>query len=189
MFCGIVYIHTGMKYKIRMKDMKLKMRILGVLTCLLTYVGAVVLYLYNAARYKEEVYLKGEHLYTNWYSIYDISEAHCIDGLDIFSACIWPMLLMLPLFLYFAVRREALIRWYKILIVVSAILLVDSIIYDLWLLSQTFVPEFDWGGGPPLYMLYTMVKFAFEIVYVVMCLVWPFLHMFKAKPVIITNHL
>ena len=47
--------------------MKPKMRIFGVLTCLLAYVGAVVLYLYNAARYKEEAYLKGEHLYTNWY--------------------------------------------------------------------------------------------------------------------------
>ena len=39
------------------------------------------------------------------------------------------------------------------------------------------------------YMIVGKVKFAFEIVYVVMCLVWPFLHMFKAKPVIITNHL
>ena len=39
------------------------------------------------------------------------------------------------------------------------------------------------------YMIVGKVKFAFEIVYVVMCLLWPFLHMFKAKPVIITNHL
>lgn len=169
--------------------MSVTKRIFGVLSCLLVYAGAVALDLYNAARYKEVAYLNGEHLYTNWYSVYDMPEVHCIDGFDIFSACIWPMLLILPLFLYFAVRREALSRWYKILIVVSAILLVDSIIYDIWLLSQTFVPEFDWGGGPPLYMLYTMVKFGFEIVYVVMCLVWPFLHMFKAKPVIMKNHL
>ena len=56
-------------------------------------------------------------------------------------------------------------------------------LYDRWKGCEAL------GGGPPLYMLYTMVKFAFEIVYVVMCLVWPFLHMFKAKPVIITNHL
>ena len=155
--------------------MKPKMSIIGVLTCLLTYVGAVVLNLYNAARYKEEAYLKGEHLYTNWYSVYDIPEAHCIDGLDIFSACIWPMLLMLPLFLYFAVRRENFCRWYKILIVLSAILLVDSIIYDIWLLFQTLVPQFDWGGGPLLYMLYTTVKFGFKLVYVIMLLMWPFL--------------
>ena len=155
--------------------MKPKMRIFGVLTCLLAYVGAVVLYLYNAARYKEEAYLKGEHLYTNWYQVYDIPEAHCIDGLDIFSACIWPMLLMLPLFLYFAVRLEDFCRWYKILIVLSAILMVDSIVYDLWLLSQTLVPEFDWGGGPPIYMFYTMVKFGFKVVYIIMLLMCPFL--------------
>ena len=159
--------------------MKPKMRIFGVLTCLLAYVGAVVLNLYNAARYKEEAYLNGEHLYTNWYSVYDIPEAHCIDGLDIFSACIWPMLLMLPLFLYFAVRREDFCRWYKILIVLSAILLVDSIVYDLWLLSQTLVPEFDWGGGPPIYMFYTMVKFGFKVVYVVMLVIWPFIRLKK----------
>ena len=169
--------------------MKLKVRICGVLSCALAYVGAVAIDLYNAARYKEEAYLNGGHLYTNWYSVYDIPEVHCIDGYDIFSACFWPMLLILPMFLYFTVRRENLSRWYKILIVVSAILLVDSIIYDLWLLSQTFVPEFDWGGGPQLYMLYTMVKFGLEVVYVVMCVVWPFLYMFKAKPVIMKNHL
>ena len=159
--------------------MKPKMRIFGVLTCSLAYVGAVVLNLYNAARYKEEAYLNGEHLYTNWYSVYDIPEAHCIDGLDIFSACIWPMLLMLPLFLYFAVRREDFCRWYKILIVLSAILLVDSIVYDLWLLSQTLVPEFDWGGGPPIYMFYTMVMFGVKVVYVVMLVIWPFIRLKK----------
>ena len=159
--------------------MKLKMRIKGVLLFLLVYAGSVTLDLYNAARYKEEAYLNGEHLYTNWYSVYDIPEAHCIEGLDIFSACIWPMLLILPLFLYFAVRREDFCRWYKILIVLSAILLVDSIVYDLWLLSQTLVPEFDWGGGPPLYMLYTMVKFGLKVVYVIMLLVWPFLRISK----------
>ena len=159
--------------------MKLKMRIFGVLTCLLAYVGAVVLYLYNAARYKEEAYLKGEHLYTNWYSVYDIPEVHCIDGLDIFSACIWPMLLILPLLLYFTVRRETLSKWYKILIIISTILLVDSIVYDLWLLSQTLVPEFDWGGGPPIYMLYTTFKFGFKVVYVIMLLIWPFLRISK----------
>ena len=159
--------------------MKLKMRIKGVLLFLMVYAGSVTLDLYNAARYKEEAYLNGEHLYTNWYSVYDIPEAHCIDGLDIFSACIWLMLLMLPLFLYFAVRREDFCRWYKILIVLSAILLVDSIVYDLWLLSQTLVPEFDWGGGPPIYMLYTMVKFGFKVVYVIMLLMWPFLRISK----------
>lgn len=155
--------------------MKLKMRITGVLLFLMVYAGSVTLDLYNAARYKEEAYLNGEHLYTNWYSVYAIPEFHCIDGLDIFSACVWPMLLILPLFLYFAVRREALSRWYKILIVLSAILLVDSIIYDIWLLFQTLVPQFDWGGGPPLYMLYTTVKFGFKVVYVIMLLMWPFL--------------
>lgn len=159
--------------------MKLKMRIFGVLTCLLAYAGTIALNLYNAARYKEVAYLNGGHLYTNWYSVYDIPEAHSIDGLDIFSACIWPMLLMLPLFLYFAVRREDFCRWYKILIVLSAILLVDSIVYDLWLLSQTLVPEFDWGGGPPIYMLYTMVKFGFKVIYVIMLLMWPFLRISK----------
>ena len=161
--------------------MKLKMRILGVLTCLLAYAGTIALNLYNAARYKEVAYLNGGHLYTNWYSVYDIPEAHCIDGLDIFSACIWPMLLILPLSLYFAVRLETLSKWYKILIIMSTILLVDSIIYDMWLLSQTFVPEFDWGGGPPLYMLYTMVKCGLEVVYVIMLSMWPFIRMFKAK--------
>ena len=159
--------------------MKPKMRIFGVLTCLLAYVGAVVLYLYNAARYKEVAYLNGEHLYTNWYSVYDIPEVHCIDGFDIFSACVWPMLLILPLLLYFAVRRETLSKWYKILIIMSTILLVEGIIYDMWLLSQTFVPEFDWGGGPPLYMLYTMVKFGLKVIYVIMLLVWPFLRISK----------
>lgn len=159
--------------------MKPKMRIFGVLTCLLAYVGAVVLNLYNAARYKEEAYLNGEQLYTNWYSVYDIPEVHCIDDLDIFSACIWPMLLILPLLLYFTVRRETLSKWYKILIIMSTILLVDSIVYDLWLLSQTFVPEFDWGGGPPIYMLYTMVKFGLKVVYVIMLLMWPFLRISK----------
>ena len=151
------------------------MRIKGVLLFLMVYAGSVTLDLYNAARYKEEAYLNGEHLYTNWYSVYAIPEFHCIDGLDIFSACIWLMLLMLPLFLYFAVRREDFCRWYKILIVLSAILLVDSIIYDIWLLFQTLVPQFDWGGGPPLYMLYTTVKFGFKVVYVIMLLMWPFL--------------
>ena len=159
--------------------MKLKMRITGVLLFLMVYAGSVTLDLYNAARYKEEAYLNGEHLYTNWYSVYAIPEFHCIDGLDIFSACVWPMLLILPLFLYFAVRREALSRWYKILIVLSAILLVDSIIYDIWLLFQTLVPQFDWGGGPPLYMLYTTVKFGFKVVYVIMLLMWPFLRISK----------
>ena len=102
--------------------MSVTKRIFGVLSCLLVYAGAVALDLYNAARYKEVAYLNGEDLYTNWYFVYGIPEVHCIDGFDIFSACIWPMLLILPLFLYFAVRREALNRWYKILIVVSAIL-------------------------------------------------------------------
>ena len=150
---------TGLEVEgiIMMKTMSVTKRIFGVLSCLLVYVGAVALDLYNAARYKEVAYLNGEHLYTNWYSVYDIPEVHCIDGFDIFSACIWSMLLILTMFLYFTVRRENLSRWYKILIIMSAILLVDSIIYDLWLLSQTFVPEFDWGGGPPFYMLYTMV--------------------------------
>ena len=110
--------------------MSVAKRIFGVISCLLVYVGTVALDLYNAARYKEEAYLNGGHLYTNWYSVYDIPEVHCIDGYDIFSACFWPMLLILPMFLYFTVRRENLSRWYKILIVVSAILLVDSIIYD-----------------------------------------------------------
>ena len=155
--------------------MKLKMRILGVLTCLLAYTGTVVLNLYNAARYKEVAYLNEGHLYTNWFYVYDIPEAHCVDGFDVFTASFWPMLLMLPFFLYFAVRREALSRRYKILIVLSAILLVGSIVYDLWLLSQTLVPEFDWGGGPPIYMLYTTVKFGFKVVYVIMLLMWPFL--------------
>lgn len=160
--------------------MKLKMRIKGVLLLfLLVYAGSVTLDLYNAARYKEEAYLNGEQLYTNWYSVYDIPVVHCIDGLDIFSACIWPMLLILPLLLYFTVRRETLSKWYKILIVMSAILLVDSIVYDLWLLSQTLVPEFDWGGGPPIYMLYTTVKFGFKVVYVIMLLMWPFLRISK----------
>ena len=31
-------------------------------------------------------------------------------------------------------------------------------------------------------MLYTIVRFVFEVVYVVMCIVWPFLRVFKAKP-------
>ena len=83
--------------------MSVTKRIFGVLSCLLVFVGAVALDLYNAARYKEVAYLNGEHLYTNWYSVYDIPEVHCIDGFDIFSACIWSMLLILPLFLYFAV--------------------------------------------------------------------------------------
>lgn len=155
--------------------MKLKMRIKGMLLFLMVYAGSVTLDLYNAARYKEEAYLNGEHLYTNWYSVYAIPEFHCIDGLDIFFACVWPMLLILPLFLYFAVMREALSRWYKILIVLSAILLVDSIVYDFWLLSQTLVFEFDWGGGPPIYMFYTMVKFGFKVVYIIMLLMCPFL--------------
>ena len=85
--------------------MSVTKRIFGVLSCLLVYVGAVTMDLYNAARYKEVAYLNGEHLYTNWYLVYDIPEVHCIDGFDIFSACIWPILLILPLFLYFAVRR------------------------------------------------------------------------------------
>lgn len=154
-------------------------RIIGGIFCLLVYAGAGTLDLYNAARYKEEAYLNGEQLYTNWYSVYDIPEVHCIDGLDIFSACIWPMLLILPLLLYFTVRRETLSKWYKILIIMSTILLVDSIVYDLWLLSQTLVPEFDWGGGPPIYMLYTTVKFGFKVVYVIMLLMWPFLRISK----------
>lgn len=152
--------------------MKLKTRITGVLFCLLLYAGAVALDLYNAARYKEVAYLNGEHLYTNWYSVYDIPEVHCIDGFDIFSASIWPMLLILPLFLYFAVRREALSRWYKILIVISAILLVDSIIYEIWLLSQTLVPEFDWGGGAPLYEFYRIVLLCLSVIYSIMLLIW-----------------
>ena len=99
------------------------------------------------------------------------------------------MLLILPLLLFFAVRREVLSGWYKTLIVTSVVLLIDGILYNMRLLSQTHVPQFDWGGGPPLYMLYTMVKFGLEVVYVVMCVVWPFLYMFKAKPVIMKNHL
>ena len=161
--------------------MKLKMKIKEVLLFLLLYAGSVTLDLYNAARYKEEAYLNGEHLYTNWYSVYAIPEFHCIDGLDIFFACVWQMLLILPLFLYFAVRRETLSRWYKILIVMSAILLADSIIYDIWLLFQTLVPQFDWGGGPPLYMHYTTVKFGFKVVYVIMLLMWPFLRILRRK--------
>lgn len=170
--------------------MKLGRRILGGILCLLLYAGTVALDLYNAARYKEEAYLNGGHLYTNWFSVYGIPEVHCIDGIDIFSACFWPMLLILPVFLFFVIRREALSKWYnKILIVLSMVLLIDSINYDIWLLSQTLVPLFDGGCGSPLYMLYTMVKFGFKVVYVVMCLGWPFLHMFKAKPVIMKNHL
>ena len=49
--------------------MSVTKRIFGVLSCLLVYVGAVALDLYNAARYKEVAYLNGEHLYTNWYSV------------------------------------------------------------------------------------------------------------------------
>ena len=164
---------------IMIKTKSFAKRIFRVISCLLVYVGTVALDLYNAARYKEEAYLNGGHLYTNWYSVYDIPEVHCIDGYDIFSACFWPMLLILPLLLYFAVRRETLSKWYKILIIMSTILLVDSIVYDLWLLSQTLVPEFDWGGGPPIYMLYTTVKFGFKVVYVIMLLMWPFLRISK----------
>lgn len=160
--------------------MKLIARISGVLLCLLMYVGAVALDLYNAARYKEVAYLNGGHLYTNWYYVYNIPEAHCIDGFDIFSACFWPMLLILPLLLYFVVGRDVFSRWYKILNILSMVLLTDCIIYDVWLLSQTLVPQFDWGGGSPSYMLYTMVIFGLKAVYVVMLLVWSFKRMFKA---------
>lgn len=163
--------------------MKFKTRISGVLSCLLAYAGAVALDLYNAARYKEVAYLNGGHLYTNWYDVYDMPEAHCIDGFDIFSACFWPLLLMLPLLLYFAVRRDVLGRWYKTLLVLSVVLLADSIIYDIWLLSQTLVPQFDWGGGTPLYMLYIMVMFGLKAVYSVMLLIWPFKCMFEAPRV------
>lgn len=80
--------------------MSVTKRIFGVLSCLLVYAGAVTMDLYNAARYKEVAYLNGEHLYTNRYSVYDIPEVHGIDGFDIFAACVWPMLLILPMFLY-----------------------------------------------------------------------------------------
>ena len=76
--------------------MKLKTRITGALFCLLIYAGAVALALYNASRFKESVYLDGEHLYTNWFSVYGIPGLRSLDGLDVLSASIWPALLILP---------------------------------------------------------------------------------------------
>ena len=159
--------------------MKLIMRICGALTCMLAYAGVVALDLYNAARYKEVAYLNGGHLYTNWFSVYDIPEIHSIDGYDVFAACFWSMLLILPLLLFFAVRREMLSGWYKTLIVMSVVLLTDRILYNMWLLSQTHVPQFDWGGGSPLYLLYTMVMFGIKVVYVTMLVIWPFIRLKK----------
>ena len=67
------------------------------LFCLLMYAGSVALDLYNASRFKESVNLDGEHLYTNWFSVYGIPGLRSLDGLDVLSASIWPALLILPL--------------------------------------------------------------------------------------------
>lgn len=68
--------------------MSVTKRIFGVLSCLMVYVGAVALDLYNASRFKESVNLDGEHLYTNWFSVYGIPGLRSLDGLDVLSASI-----------------------------------------------------------------------------------------------------
>ena len=152
--------------------MSVTKRIFGVLSCLLMYAGAVALDLYNAARYKEVAYLNGEHLYTNWYSVYGIPEVHCIDGFDIFYACIWPMMLMMPLFLYFAVRRDRVSGWHKILLWYGSSFFICQFIRNIWITTQEFVPEIG-------FVLFLVL----QALYIMMLLLWPFINMFTAKRV------
>lgn len=152
--------------------MKLKTRITGALFCLLIYAGAVALALYNASRFKESVNLDGEHLYTNWFSVYGIPGLRSLDGLDVLSASIWPALLILPLLLFFLLKRKDVNRLNKSLIGIGAILLVKSYIYDIWLSRQSLVPEFDWGGGAPLYEFYRIVLLCLSVIYSIMLLIW-----------------
>ena len=152
--------------------MKLKTRITGALFCLLIYAGAVALALYNASRFKESVNLDGEHLYTNWFSVYGIPELRSLDGLDVLSASIWPALLILPLLLFFLLKRKDVNRLNKSLIGIGAILLVKSYIYDIWLSRQLLVPDIDWGGGAPLYEFYRIVLLCLSVIYSIMLLIW-----------------
>lgn len=152
--------------------MKLKTRITGALFCLLIYAGAVALDLYNASRFKESVNLDGEHLYTNWFSVYGIPGLRSLDGLDVLSASIWPALLILPLLLFFLLKRKDVNRLNKSLIGIGAILLVKSYIYDIWLSRQILVPDIDWGGGAPLYEFYRIVLLCLSVIYSIMLLIW-----------------
>ena len=152
--------------------MKLKTRITGALFCLLIYAGAVALALYNASRFKESVNLDGENLYTNWFSVYGIPGLRSLDGLDVLSASIWPALLILPLLLFFLLKRKDVNRLNKSLIGIGAILLVKSYIYDIWLSRQLLVPDIDWGGGAPLYEFYRIVLLCLSVIYSIMLLIW-----------------
>ena len=158
--------------------MKSGRRIFGVLLSLLAYTGGIALDLYNAARFKEPALLHNENGELKWYNVYGIPEAHCIDRLDIFNDSVGLALLLLPLVLCFVMERDRMSVWHKILLWYGCSFFMCQFIYNIWVTTQEFVLD---AGFVSVLVL--------QVVYVIMLLIWPFIRMFKAKPVIMTNHL
>ena len=139
-------------------------RILGVLLCLFLYAGGVALDLYNAARLKD---------WAPGYIVYDIPEIHCIDGIDVFEYSVGLALLLLPLLLYFAVKRDRITGWDKILLWFGCGFFICQFIYNIWVTTQEFVP----------YVCFTFFL-VLQALYVIMLLLWPLINMFTVKRVV-----
>lgn len=150
--------------------MKLKTRITGVLFCLLVYAGAVALNLYNAARYKESALLHNENGELKWYQVYDIPETHCIDGFDIFEYSVELVLLLLPLLLYFGVKRDRMSVWHKMLLWYGCGFFICQFMFNIWVTTQELVLDIGF-----------MFFLVLQALYVIMLLLWPFINMFTAK--------
>lgn len=152
--------------------MKLKTRITGVLFCLLVYAGAVALNLYNAARYKEPAFLYNENGELKWYQVYGIPETHCIDGLDIFMYSVGLVLLLLPMLLYFAVKRDRMSVWHKMLLWYGCGFFICQFMFNIWVTTQELVPDVGF-----------MFFLVLQALYVIMLLLWLFIEMFATKRV------
>lgn len=150
--------------------MSIGKRILGVLLCLLSYAGGLAMNLYNAARFKEPALLRDGRGELKWYHVYGIPEAHCIDGLDRFEYSVGLALLLLPLVLYFVMKRDRVSVWHKMLMWFGCGFFISQFTYHIWVATQELVPD---------------VGFVFCLVlqalYVIMLLIWPFINMFRRK--------
>lgn len=108
-----------------------------------------------------------------WYHVYDIPEAHCIDGLDIFEYSVGLALLLLSLVLYFVMKRDSVSVWHKMLMWFGCGFFISQFTYHIWVATQELVPD---------------VGFVFCLVlqalYVIMLLIWPFMNFFGRKPAV-----
>jgi hypothetical protein len=148
-----------------MKTMSVGRRILGVVMCLFLYAGGVALDLYNAARFKEPASLYNEKGELMDYSVYGNPELHCIDGLDIFEYSVGLALLLLPLLMCFAVKRDRISVWHKMLLWFGSGFFICQLVYNIWVTTQELVPDAGF-----------MFVLVLQALYVILLLIWPFIN-------------